>query len=269
MRKLIALSIILICAGLIAFSFHNVAQENVIEEGFARENGKWQITRSDFRRGENLSVGFIPGPNWGWPPHDNTEIDGVAFNRVKVFYIKVTDPVTGNYTEFGIILVMPPAPYPPEDITAHPKIEVTHHGALTVEDYPREIGGIVEHDGTYVVDTSLYPDFVMNVTPENKTEILAPDPPSELRLYRVISETTYPYASLFAAGPATMVVGVVTLAWSIQRDKNRAIHRKNPVVNVKKSVERTDKTKQVFMKLNSPHSKNRQKFRPESSIDWS
>jgi hypothetical protein len=238
----IVLSIILICVGLVAFSLHNVPQENVIDEGFEQVEDQWQISRSGFRKGENLSVGFNPGYDWGWPPHDNTEIDGVAFNDVKVFYVKVTDPVTENYTEFAVFLIVPSAsPFASSGITAHPKIKVTHQGALTVENYTEaQIGGIVQHDGTYVVETSLYPPYVENVTPDNKTQLQDPQPPPQLRLYRLIPETTYPYESLLALGPATMFVGVATLVWSVQRNKNKAVHRKNPIVDVKKPAKRAE-----------------------------
>jgi len=228
---IVAIGIIFLCLGLIVFSFRNLSQESILDDDFVRKEDEWKISREDFNRGENLSVGFIPGYNWAWPPHqDHVEIDGIMFALVKYLFVNVTDFTTGNYTEFMLYLIIPPEPYDPGQIRLYPKIQVTHHGALTVEDYPPEIGGIVEHDGKYSVGLELFTEVtsthVLNVLPNGSAVWEPIVPPSELRLYRITKEITYPYAFLLAVGPVTMGVGVVAVAWGIRSDKPKTKYTK-------------------------------------------
>ena len=238
MRKIITgLGIVLIFLGFIVVLYHNMPQQIVRDSDFVRAQDSWHIARGDFKKGENLSVGFIPGYNWAWPPQDDTTIDDIRFERVKVFYIKVTDTTTQNYTEFALILIIPPPPYDPGKITLHPKIKVTHHGGITVEDFPREIGGIVGHDGTYTVDTELYPDLIQNIYIENNqthTEWILPVPPSELRLTRVTKENTYPYRNLLPLGLPVIGTGVVALIFGIRKGKHGVTHKKTRTGSIKR-----------------------------------
>jgi len=226
--SIIFIGLIVILVGGTLLLLHNAPRENEISD-FVREEYSWTISRSDFVKGENISVGFIPGYNWAWPPHDVTTIDDIYFPRIKIFSVRITDQTSKNYTEFDIILVIPAPPYDPGQIRAHPRIEVNHHGGIVVEDLPGEIGGTVINDGNYTVETYLYPGFVQNVVQdgnETHSKFEDPEPPPELRLYRISTEIVRPYTFLLSSGLGITIVGIAILAFSVLKPDTTKPHRK-------------------------------------------
>jgi len=249
-KALILCGVILLASGLIMFSVHGVSMAKVNED-FVRvgyfvgySNASWSIVRHDFVKGENLSVGFIPGSNWALPPHDNTIIDGQVFDRIRLFVILIyagdetmnsTELLTSELvTELEVTLICPGPEtyYDPSKITAHPRILVVRHGSGLLTEGPEdesgytrlnaEIGGVTTQDGTYTVASYIYPGFCQEpYQGANGTEWenVEPDFPTELRLFRISEEETYPYMVFLGASPVTAIVGLVAFGWGFWRMK--------------------------------------------------
>jgi hypothetical protein len=247
----IALGTILILSGLILLSVQGTQQLTIngkdhIYKQTDEENPEWSIPPAYFKKGEILSLKYRIGANWGWPPNDLTSIEGVVFERVKVLYVKFTETSSGNYTEFAVFLIIPPPPYDPSQISAHPRIEITHNGGVlavlnytkvdeygTVQYYTEEnIGGMAKYNGSYAVATELYFEGgpkLQNIVEENNqthTEWVNPDPPTNLYLYNLSVEVSYPYKSLLIASPVTMGIGVVAFVWGTKKNKSKIPHKK-------------------------------------------
>ena len=254
-KALVLCGIVLVVSGLMLFSVHGVSNvevnENLVRVGHftGYSNASWNIARHDFVKGENLSVGFIPGSNWALPPHDNTIIDGVVFDRIRLFVILVyagdkilnfTELMTSELvTELEVTLICPGPEtyYDPSKISAHPRILVVRRGSGLITEGPTdeygytrldaEIGGVVTQDGTYVVTTYIYPSFCQEpyegVNGTVKWKTLEAEPPTELVLYRISEEKTYPYMVFLEASPVTIIVGVITFSWGFLKEKRLRI----------------------------------------------
>jgi hypothetical protein len=241
---------ILILSGLILLSMQGTQQFTVTgkETIYKEVEEEWSIPPADFKEGEILNLKYRTGYNWAWPPNDMTRIANQTFERVKVLFIRFTETSSGNYTEIAVFLIMPGPPYDPSSITAHPRMKITHDGGIlavlnysitddhgTVNYYTEEnIGGIAKYNGTYSVMAELYfeggprlQNIVQDEGNQTHTEWVDPEPPSNLYLYNLNVETSYPYKSFLIASPVTMGVGVVAFVWGTrgkkaQRNKSSA-----------------------------------------------
>jgi hypothetical protein len=244
----IALGTILILSGLILLSVQGTQQLtlNGKDQWYKEVEEAWSIPPAYFKKGEILSLKYRIGANWGWPPNDSTSVEDIYLPRVKVLYVKFTETSSGNYTEFAVILVIPDPPYDPSQISAIPRIEITHNGGVlsvlnyTVEDehgtvqyYTEEnIGGMAKYNGSYAVATELYFEGgpkLQNIVEENNqthSEWVDPDPPTNLYLYNLSVEISYPYKSLLIASPVTMGIGVVAFVWGTKKNKSKIPHKK-------------------------------------------
>jgi hypothetical protein len=131
MRKaVIALVTIFIISGFVFLSIQGAPQQivNGEKQAYKEVEDKWGIPPAYFKKQETMHASPRYGANWGWPPNDNTEIAGQMFDRVKLFYVRFVQTSTGNYTEFALVLLIPPAPYDPSKITMHDRMEITHDG---------------------------------------------------------------------------------------------------------------------------------------------
>lgn len=236
MKKWItALGVLFIFVGFVVLSVQGITYTQTVGNSvpYVEVEDSWDLPPTYFKEGEILRVDFRVGPNWAWPPHDFTTIDGIEFPRVKILTIKVIDSNnSSDYNAFDVYLICPEPPYDPSQISLHPKIQVMHHGPLvlgtytenqtgTVHYFTEVIGGIVRHNGNYIVQTQLYPDVIQNITPENKTEWIEPDPPANLYLYKATVESIYPYKFLLVVSPISMGVGIAILILSAKRKSPR------------------------------------------------
>jgi len=245
----IALGIILILSGLILFSVQGTQQLSVNgkDQWYKEVENGWSIPPAYFKKEEILNLKYRIGANWGWPPNDLTSIEGIVFERVKVLYVRFTETSSGNYTEFAVILIIPPPPYDPAQISAHPRIEITHDGGVlavlnytkvdeygTVQYYTEEnIGGMAKYDGSYAVATELYcpggpklQNIWVDENNQTHSEWVDPDLPTNLYLYKLSVESSYPYKSLLIASPVTMGIGVVAFVWGTKTNKSKIPHKK-------------------------------------------
>lgn len=247
-KTIIALVTILILSGLIALSIQGTPQQIVNGEKYAYKGveDKWSIPPAYFKKLETMHLSPRFGSNWGWPPNDNTEIAGQMFDRVKLFYVRFIETSTGNYTEFALILLIPPPPYDPSKITMHDRMEITHNGGmLSVLNYSETdtygnvhhyttgvLGGMAKYDGNYTVETELslatgtkLQNIWVDAQNMTHTEWVDPNPPANLYLYKLTVEAIYPWKSLLVASPVMMVIGVVVFVWSVRKDKGRVAHK--------------------------------------------
>lgn len=245
----IALGSILILLGFILFSVQGTQQVTVTgkETIYTEVEEQWSVPPAYFKKGETLSLKYRVGANWGWPPNDLTSIEGVVFERVKVLFIKFTETSSGNYTEFAVFLSIPPPPYDPSQISAIPRIEITHDGGVlvvlnytrvdaygTVKYYTEEnIGGMAKYNASYAVATELYceggpklQNIWVDENNQTHSEWVDPDPPPNLYLYKLNVEVSYPYKSLLMASPVTMGIGVVAFIWGTIKNKSKIPHKK-------------------------------------------
>jgi len=244
----IALGTILILLGLILFSVQGTQQLTVNgkETVYKEVENKWSILPAPFKKGEILSLKYRTGANWAWPPNDLTSIEGQVFERVKVLYVRFTETSSGNYTELAVFLIIPPPPYDPSQISAHPRIEITHNGGVlavlnytkvdeygNVQYYTEEnIGGMAKHNGSYAVTTELYfpspklQNIWWDENNQTQSEWVDPDPPTYLYLYNLSVEISYPYKSLLIASPVTIGIGVVAFVWGTKKNRSKIPHKK-------------------------------------------
>ena len=244
----IALGTILILSGLILLSVQGTQQLTVNgkDQWYKEVEEAWSIPPAYFKKGEILSLKYRVGSNWGWPPNDSTSIEGILFERVKVLFVRFTETSSGNYTEFAVILIIPAPPYDPSEISAHPRIEMTHNGGVlavlnytkvdeygTVQYYTEEnIGGMAKYNASYAVATELYFEGgpkLQNIVEENNqthTEWVDPDPPPNLYLYNLSVGVSYPYKSLLIASPVTIGIGVAAFVWGTKTNKSKIPHKK-------------------------------------------
>jgi hypothetical protein len=237
----ILVGVLFILAGCIVLSVQGIANEQTVgnDVPYVAIDESWSTPPTYFKEREMLRVDFRVGPNWAYPPHETTTIDDIEFPRIKLVTIKVIDSNnSSDYTQFDVVLICPEEPYDPSRTSLHPKIRLMHHGPLivgtytenqtgTVKEFTEIIGGIVRRDGNYTVQIELYPDIIQNITPQNETEWIYPDPPANIYLYKVYIESAYPYRFLLAASPISISIGIATLVWGSKWKRPKYYKRKN------------------------------------------
>lgn len=226
MKKALAIGLIILFTGIIlTTSFATIQQRRTQKLEIERVNDSWTIS-GFFEKDVNLTLEFRQHSDWSLRFY--LEPDDVLLYR-KHLWINITDTATGNYTLFKVVL-MPPLQYtppsPPYLFNLYvASIEITHHGALIVEDSPNVIGGIAKNSGEYVAECWLEPEWVDDRDLQGNPWPHPASPPRDLYLYAVSVETTYPYGFLLPLGLSTVAIGMVATVWGVKGQKRKARHK--------------------------------------------
>jgi len=222
------IGIIVLIVGLVLISRGNIQQASTSETHYEVEH-EWSIS-GYFSEGDNLSLYFVQYGDWSYPVAPGAGyLEVIPYAGVmlpsKTLQVNVTNVELNNYTLFEVTLVPPinrvPIREPYNFVLNIFNITVTHHGAITVEDTPDEVRGIVKNDGSYFVNLSLIPNIVADKYLNGTYWHHPVGSPSHLRLYRTTTKTDYPYTYLLPAGILVSVTGATILIWSVKSWKQR------------------------------------------------
>lgn len=219
---LVITGILIMLIGLVSISRSNIQQKESNTQSVKVEN-KWSISDS-FQKGQTLTLNFLPHADWSLHPYP--DLGEPAYS--KHFMVNIKNTETNDYTLIKVILVPPEGtvPGPPYGfLLSVYGIEVVHHGAITIEDYPYEITGIAKDDGLYRIDCSLIPDNVLDTDLEGNLWPHQASPPPEFTLDKITIETKNPYRFLLPVGATLSIVGVIISIWGA-KSKERRITRK-------------------------------------------
>jgi len=217
-KALTIMGILFLSIGLVSISRSSMQDIDTNTQLVNEKQDQWTVSGS-FQQGENLSLHFLPLKEWSRPPYPP---DGVETPYSKLFTVNITNAAADSYTLIEVVLglSLPPGvpPSKPYDYSLYIySTEVTHHGAITIEDYPDKINGIAEDDGLYQVKCSLDPSVVMG-------DDLLPhpaSPPRELTLYRITTETKHSYNLLLPTGISFCIIGLIISIWSAKTKKRK------------------------------------------------
>ncbi|MDH5690298.1 MAG: hypothetical protein OEY81_02565, partial [Candidatus Bathyarchaeota archaeon] len=221
-KALTIIGILFLLIGLVSISRSSVQDIETNTQLVNEKQDQWIIS-GNYKGGENLSLNFIPHTEWSRPPYPP---DGIETPYSKLFTVNITNTAVNSYTLIEVVLALSlPLGVPPSKpydyfLYVYSE-EVTHHGAITIEDYPDKINGIAEDDGLYQVKCSLDPSVVMG-------DDLLPhpaSPPRELTLYSITSEAKYSYNLLLPTGISFCIIGLIASIWGV-KTKNHKTTRK-------------------------------------------
>jgi hypothetical protein len=180
------------------------------------ETGDWKVS-GFFTTGERLIFDIKDGKNWVMEATDPDPSSPTKFDSLQIG-MSIIDPKGGktNFTITFLTVNSPTAVMP--SLSFFGGNLTSNDGGLTMEPeniwvannrsvYYRQIGGIVNYDGTYtaVVDEGSAPST----------------PPMYLKLEEQAVSTKSPYLSIVPIGVAIMVSGIALLVWSWRRPKYR------------------------------------------------
>ena len=221
-KWIVSIGIIILLAGLILVSCSNMQEQVINQHLEANAERKWNIS-GVFQQGENLTLDFRVHSDWSLPFY---ELDPEYATSVKYFSVNITNTVANNYTLIQITLVPPVVPEPPYNFLLSPsgEIRVTHHGGITVEDFPKSlpISGIAKDDGLYLLTCSLFPPLVQDRDLSFNPWTHDASPPPALYLYKKTRETEYPYSFLLPLGISISICGIGTSMWGTRPQSKKS-----------------------------------------------
>lgn len=225
MRKgLVTMGVLILFIGLVSLTISNI-QEKEFSKTSLRVENKWSAQDS-FQKGENLTLRFFPHRDWSLPQYP--ELGGPPYS--KFLMVNITNVDTYSYTLIKVTLVPPSDSIPPEPPYAFLLlpygIEVVHHGAIIIEDYPDEINGIAKSSGRYRVRCSLMPDSVIDRDAEGNPWSHPASPPTELTLGRVTTEMKKRYTSLLPVGATLSVIGLIVSIWGAEAEEPKLARKR-------------------------------------------
>jgi len=222
----VAIGLVILIVGLLLISSWNMSQE-ITEDQNVMVEGKWDIS-SNFQKGETVTLGFSPTNDWSLLAYEYW--DEPPYSR-KYLSLNVTNTVTNSYTLFEAILAPPGGviPEPPYMflLTLYDVILVEDDGGIAVGDGPDFdptrgiLLGTAKNDGVHVVHTSLFPPYVIDKHLNGSVWPHPASPPSQLILYRVTTETIYPYTFLLPIGSSLGIIGIIMSIWGIKSKVTR------------------------------------------------
>jgi hypothetical protein len=200
-----AVGLSLIFVGLIVASSYNSPATEESWETAAENTGNWSITGT-FNSGENITLiiawyGMTYGEDLGELPANVTiTANNQDITEFQVFFLQ--DPNTPTGQEQVQVYVS--------------RIQLLYNNgdSLSVDNPPKQIGGIVKQAGTFEARVHPPPDsFPWAGYPE-------PQPPTALKLLKMVAKMTYPYRSFLPIGVAAGFLGAIVSTWGAKAKKN-------------------------------------------------
>jgi len=211
LRKLpTAAGLLLIFVGLFLASSYNSSITNESWNEEAANTDKWNII-GNFNSGENMTLIIA------W----STIAGGEDFGELPA---NVT--ITANdhdVTEFQVFFLQDPNNPPGQELVqvyvSRIQLLSNNGDSLSVDDPPKQIGGIVKQAGTFEARVHPPDSFPWAGYPE-------PQPPRALKLLKLIVTRTYPYRDLLPVGVATGFLGAIVSLWGAKAKRNQIGIRK-------------------------------------------
>jgi len=227
MKKSLIIGLSIIFFGLIvSFYFYNVKHEKIYKENVKSVSDRWEIS-GYFDEGENLTLEFIQHSDWSLLYYLEPEDVIIYKKHLWVNVTRIND--NSVFTTFKVMLVPPlgyTPPSPPYDFNLHiAEIEVTHHGALHVEDNPSIIGGIIKNSGEYLVICWLEPEYVVDKDTHGNPWPHPASPPRKLYLFATKNESMYPYRPFLPIGLFVILIGLTSFFLEYKKTKKRRKRR--------------------------------------------
>jgi hypothetical protein len=200
-----AVGLLLIFAGLALVSSYNSSVTDESWETVAENTGSWNIT-GNFNSGENMTLiiawsALSYGEDWGELPANVTiTANSQSTAEFQVYFLQNTDLPSEGQDRVQVYVS---------------RIELLYNDgySLSVDNPPKQIGGIVKQAGTFEARVHPPVSFPWAGYPE-------PQPPTALNLLKVVARTTYPYRGLLPVGAATGFVGVIASLWGAKASRN-------------------------------------------------
>ncbi len=210
-KQFLILGIVLLLFGLVVVGLAERQTLKTIPYEMTASNA-WEIS-GDYCQGDNIYLVTVPGyPNWSWWAED-PELDPITGEPLpQTLNVTITDPYNVE-AKFKVFYASPPPGYsyyttPGQHLPILlSKVELIEAGSLGVKDPPDGIGGVVNHNGTYVARVI--------------KEWWMWGPAESLVLHREVFEKEYAYIFLLPVGGAVFLLGVVLAVWGAKSSRHK------------------------------------------------
>jgi hypothetical protein len=212
----VSIGVVLIVAGLILSSFHNLSRTETFSELAGETDPSklagWEYA-GNFTAGDIIIVDVLQNIFW---TNSSAAYDLVAMVPTKDVIVNITDPKNG-VSEFDVVYT-----YSPDDLTLR-QMHTYNITILSLSDGISQDYHVSQSGATFVAGKAMYSGtYTANITdiiPDHLGYRQNGLNPAYFALFKAYNVTSYPYGSTFYIGVGTSAAGIILIVYGLARKR--------------------------------------------------